>query len=423
MIDPIAEYGFPLAVILYFVRLLALLPLPLVVCHTLGLLLFDIYEEPELRYSPMLSPSICIRVVTRGNYPLLVCENVKRNMATCDKLGLLNFSLQVVTDKAIDFEKIKDGRVQQIIVPNSYRTSTGALFKSRALHYATENYPLNDKDWIVHIDEETVLTENCLRGILNFVNDGKYSVGQGLILYGSENVVNWITTLGDSIRVGIDLGLLRFCLKVLHAPIFLFKGSYVVIKADCERDVTFDHGIKGSIAEDMYFAMVAMTKGYKFGWIEGEMWEKSPFTLYDFIQQRKRWLQGVFLIVHDGKLSLIRRIILGIPLYAWITVPITTSNVLLTPLCPLVLHPIIKFLVGYIGAVTTYLYLIGAVRSFHLARLNYFRFALKVLGAAATIPVVVVSEVVAVIWGVFSSKHKFYVVQKQINSPVPTQHL
>ena len=43
----------------------------------------------------------------------------------------------------------------------------------------------------------------------------------------------------------------------------------------------------------------------------GEMWEKSPFTLMDFIKQRKRWLQGILLVVHDGRLPIRVRIGLG----------------------------------------------------------------------------------------------------------------
>jgi egghead protein (zeste-white 4 protein) len=41
------------------------------------------------------------------------------------------------------------------------------------------------------------------------------------------------------------------------------------------------------------------------------MWEKSPFTLSDFIKQRKRWLQGILLVVHDSRLPLRVRFCLG----------------------------------------------------------------------------------------------------------------
>ena len=47
------------------------------------------------------------------------------------------------------------------------------------------------------------------------------------------------------------------------------------------------------------------------GYFSGEMWEKSPFTLSDFIKQRKRWLQGILLVVHDRHLPIRVRIGLG----------------------------------------------------------------------------------------------------------------
>ena len=41
------------------------------------------------------------------------------------------------------------------------------------------------------------------------------------------------------------------------------------------------------------------------------MWEKSPFNLADFVKQRKRWLQGILLVVHDRRLPVRVRIGLG----------------------------------------------------------------------------------------------------------------
>jgi egghead protein (zeste-white 4 protein) len=312
--NPTEYYGLFLTIIIYFIRLLSLLPLPLVICHTCGLILYNIFpDRPELQNSPLLGPKILIRVVTRGDYPDLVRTNVRRNLETCAKVGLNNFQIEIVTDKPISIIGLSASMIREVVVPNDYRTKTGALYKSRALQYALEpdvNQLLPD-DYIVHLDEETLLTENSVRGILNFVNSNEYDIGQGLITYANETIVNHITTLADSMRVGVDLGCLRFCLKQFHRPPFLFKGSFVVCRAGCEFDVTFDNGHAGSIAEDTYFAMLAMSKNKKFGWIEGEMWEKSPFTLSDFIKQRKRWLQGILLVVHDRRLPVRVRIGLG----------------------------------------------------------------------------------------------------------------
>ena len=270
--NPIEYYGLFSTIVIYFIRLLSLLPLPLVICHTCGLVLYNIFpERPELRNSPLLGPKIHIRVVTRGDYADLVRTNVRRNLETCAKVGLTNFQLEIVTDKPISLAGLPLNIVRELVVPSDYRTKTGALYKSRALQYALEPdvNQLSSDDYIVHLDEETLLTENSVRGILNFVNSNEYDIGQGLITYANKTIVNHITTLADSMRVGVDLGCLRFCLKYLHRPPFLFKGSFVVCRAACEFEVTFDNGRAGSIAEDTYFAMSAMAKNKKFGWIEG----------------------------------------------------------------------------------------------------------------------------------------------------------
>ena len=76
----------------------------------------------------------------------------------------------------------------------------------------------------------------------------------------------------------------------------MFKGSFIVCKHSVERQVSFDHGIDGSITEDAYFAVKAANEGFTFDWIEGEMQEKSPFNIMDFLRQRKRWHQGNLLV-------------------------------------------------------------------------------------------------------------------------------
>ena len=165
-------------------------------------------------------------------------------------------------------------------------------------------------------------TENSVRGILNFVLDGKHQFGQGLITYANEDVVNWITTLADSFRVADDMGKLRLQFTMFHKPFFSMKGSYVVTQMGAERQVSFNNGLDGSVAEDCFFAMKAFTQGYTFNFVDGEMWEKSPFTLWDFVQQRKRWLQGILLVVHSKAIPLNKKLLLGISCYSWVTLPL-----------------------------------------------------------------------------------------------------
>jgi egghead protein (zeste-white 4 protein) len=247
---------------------------------------------PTLEAVKAKIPFLFFRVVTRGLYPDLVKTNVERNIKTCYKVGLDNFKFEVVTDNALNLPKY--ALVRELVVPNDYQTLKNSLFKARALQYCNEpavNILSND-DWVVHLDEETLLTESSTIGLANFASQGHGDIGQGVISYANEEIVNWWTTLADCVRVSVDLGMMRFSFRKLGCPLMGFKGSYIIVKESVEKDIGFDFGPKGSVAEDVMFALVAWGKGYKFNFVEGEMWEKSPFTLGDYIKQRKRWFVG-----------------------------------------------------------------------------------------------------------------------------------
>lgn len=418
-IDPLVQYGILGACVLYALRFVTFLSLPQVVFNVIGLTMYNCFpEKVTLKGSPLLAPFICIRVVTRGDFPDLVKNNVNRNMNKCIDTGLENFLIEVVSDKPIGLEPHR--RIRELVVPTNYQTSTGALFKARALQYCLEEKVniLSDNDWIVHLDEETLLTENSIRGILNFVMDGKHHIGQGLITYANEEVVNWFTTLADSFRVADDMGKLRFQFYMFHKPLFSFKGSFVVTQAAAERAVSFDNGRDGSIAEDCYFAMKAYSMGYSFNFIEGDMWEKSPFTLMDFIQQRKRWLQGILLVVHSKAIPIRYKLFLGCSCYSWVTLPLQLSNILLAAWFPIPCPIIMDFLVVFIGGVNIYMFIFGVLKSFNLYRFGFLRFCLCIIGAVAVMPFNLIIENIAVIWGYFGNKHKFYVVNKNLGIPV-----
>ena len=62
----------------------------------------------------------------------------------------------MVTDEPIglvEHDAAAFGRVEEIVVPCSYQTKSGAKFKSRALQYCLEDEVnrLSDDDWIVHL--------------------------------------------------------------------------------------------------------------------------------------------------------------------------------------------------------------------------------------------------------------------------------
>lgn len=418
-VNPVEDYGLVLTIILYTIRFMSLLPLPLCVFEFLGLVFYNAFpEKPQLKNSPLLAPFFCVRVVTKGDYPDLVKGNLTRNINTCLDVGADNFLFEVVTDKALNLPK--NARVRELVVPSTYTTKTGAKFKARALQYCLEDEVniLNEDDWIVHLDEETLLTDNSVRGIINFITDGKHDFGQGLITYANENVVNWLTTLSDMYRISSDMGKLRFQFRVFHKPLFSWKGSYVVTRAGAERKVTYDHGNDGSVAEDSFFALVAYRDGYSFDFIEGEMWEKSPFSIWDFLQQRKRWMQGIFLVVHSPEIPWRNKFCLAFALYVWMSMPLATSNLLLSYYFPIPNHQLFDILCCAVGGMSLYMYAFGVVKSFSVYRIGVCKFFLYCAGACCTVPFNVLIENIAVIWGFFGNKYKFYVVKKDLKPPV-----
>lgn len=426
------EYERILIYIITGIQLLVILAIPQILCNFIGLTIFNPFPgdikikdtsggDASKDTSPIETPTkdmiphMCFRVVTRGLYPDLVNSNVQKNFLTCIEAGLTNFSFEVVTDKEI-FLNTTDIRIRELVVPKSYRSKTGAMFKARALQYALDDghSPVAEGNYIVHLDEETMITRNVVNGIINFIIDGNHAFGQGLITYNNLEIVNIYTTLADSYRVADDMGKLRFQLAALHRPIFGWKGSFVVTKYEAEKDVSFDHGPDGSIAEDCYFSMVAFKKGYTFDFIQGEMHERSPFTILDFIRQRKRWIQGIWLVVHSSDIPIRIKFFLAMSHYAWLTLPITSISYIVAMTLGLPTLPWLTPVGSFCFAVTLYMYIFGLIKSFDLKNRPIYMLFVYLVGQVITLPLNIINENIAVIWGLATPKHTFYIVQKDV---------
>lgn len=413
-VDPLERYGLWITICLYFVRFSIFLTLPLSIFNFLGLVLYNIYPEaPEFNGTCVNGPFLCFRVVTKGNCPDLVKRNVERNINICNGLGLSNFIFEIVTDRFIGLPRSPS--VREIVVPFNYRTAKKTLFKARALQYCLEDSvnDLKNEDWIVHLDEETILTRGSVIGILNFIAKGTSSFGQGVITYANEEIVCWITTIFDLSRVGNDYGIIRFCLKYFRKPLFSWKGSYVVSNAGAERNVSFDFGIHGSIAEDCFFGLMAWNKGYSFDFIEGEMWERSPFSLTDYVKQRRRWVQGITLTFFSKDIPFKQKVGISFSLLSWITMPLTASNSVLTFLYPLPMPIVFHFLCAFMGGVMMFLFIIGALKSFNYKRTGICKFLLICLASVLLLPCFVLTETCAVVYAFFTfSTIEFHTIKK-----------
>ena len=169
--------------------------------------------------------------------------------------------------------------------------------------------------------------------------------------------------------------------------------------------------------------MKAMTKGYSFDWIEGEMYEKSPFTLVDFIQQRKRWLQGVILVVHSRLIPLKAKIFLTLSTYSCCLTPLSTLHLFLAFLYPTQCPIIIDLLCAFQGGVTMYMCVFGTLKSFSLFRFGILKTILALIVTFLTIPFKIALENSATVLGLFTNKHRFYVVKKTTDKNKETIHI
>lgn len=128
-LDPFVKYGTIWTCMLYFFRLSILLVFPQVIFNFLGLTLYNAFtNKVDLKGSPQNAPFICFRVVTRGDYPELVDRNIKRNLKTCLDVGLEHFTFEIATDQTLNLP-LNQNKVREILIPKSYQTKTGALFK------------------------------------------------------------------------------------------------------------------------------------------------------------------------------------------------------------------------------------------------------------------------------------------------------
>ncbi len=408
--------------------------LPYAILNYYSLLRFPAFAAGAAPTAPTTLPvRLFFRYVTRGENPNLVRDNLRQARELLRAtLGRDHWRIEVVTDKALGLSKEPD--VHEIVVPGGYVLPRGTRYKARALHYALSVSEAAADDWIIHLDEETRFDPDTLRSIAAFVlrehervsaaGEGPRSglarsghgparprIGQGIILYGQGPLVNWLTTLADSLRVGDDYG--RFRLQFEHgvAP-FGMHGSFIVCRNDIELEIGFDHGFEGSITEDAYFALMAQQAGVRFGFIHAFMYEKSPFTLGDFIRQRRRWFGGLWLCALTPRLPWRERAALASFMVlwsiSWFCILMVFVNIVYPTGTPLWL--------GLTGGLSfsyyVLLYLVGYVRSFDWRGAG-LAFAARLVLQVLLIPFFAALEGIGVIYGLVNPPKDFYIVQKE----------
>jgi egghead protein (zeste-white 4 protein) len=304
-------------------------------------------------FSPINPKRMIFQITTIGNMAI-VQESVNNINRICKEVGYSNYKIEVISEVNETF----NGAVT-ITVPQNYVTANNAKYKARALQYAVEQREKNSENtadiWIYHLDDESMITKQCLLSILDHADNNREPIAEGLITYPNKiSVGNKLVKYLDAVRP-------TFCyscyamLKSHGKPDWL-HGSNLLVRADIEKSVSWD--FPDTCAEDSLFGYVAHKKyGAIFGWHGGVLEEQSPFTFQDFIKQRQRWIKGTF--ENLGRVGFLERVKTSYRMVSWFLgavsffalIPsiITQQNYpeYLTPL--FVLNTIILFAVYQIG--------------------------------------------------------------------------
>ncbi len=408
-------------------KLFWLVPLPYALLNFYSFVRYPVIAPVTIHPPQMqniFNGRIHFRYITRGLNPTLVADNVQiAGQLLQHALPQDSWRVEVVTDNPLHLDPCA-GLVDEIVVPDEYATEQGTLFKARSLQYALSHSQARPEDWLVHLDEETQFDRETVWSIYEFVvaeseavaaGQRKYpKIGQGVILYGAKVIVNWLTTLADSIRVGDDYG--RFRLQYKHGKAYFgIHGSYIVVNNGVEQMVGLDHGPKASITEDAFFALIAQSQGVEFGFIEGYMYEKSPFSLKDFIKQRHRWFGGLWYCVLDGRIPWQERIVMGAFMLMWSVSWLCIAMVYVNLFFPTGTPVWLAMAGGVSFAYYVCLYLVGYVKTFNREDGNG-RFLFGLLFQILLIPVFSIMEASAVLYGLISPPKGFYIVQKEVLS-------
>lgn len=123
------------------------------------------------------------------------------------------------------------------------------FFQARNLQYAvshpTPNYTTLVKEYpdvfILHLDEETLVTYEAMLNCMKFCHDGKFRFGHGMITYGWNKVTSPLATFCDNWRCACDAGVVYATCRLFHrCP--LIKGGFFIMRNDLEELIGWDFG-------------------------------------------------------------------------------------------------------------------------------------------------------------------------------------
>ena len=253
-------------------------------------------------------PYLKFQVTTKGGALPVVERSLRVLESVVDNNPWLRdrVSAEVITERENEVAHLRqafDGSVLEltaVLLPPDYSTPNGTRLKARALHYLVEQRLAGfnakpGKTFIVHLDEETVVTEPHVMVLLEYLSNDPKPLSQGPILYPLEWAQTpWICRAIESTR---PFGCAECARVMQHPPPPHLHGSNLVVEEGVENHVGWDFGtLDGQpfVAEDLLFGLraYALLGEETFGWHGATMLEQPPLSLFWAIQQRLRWVLG-----------------------------------------------------------------------------------------------------------------------------------
>ena len=259
------------------------------------LILGQLYYKFRFRRAPGKFKLLIFQITTTGREQ----DRVNEIIASVRSYGLpMQHEIWVITEPGPENSYPEADRV--LIVPGEFTPRSER--KGRALDYsrhirAVEGF---DQPWVkvLYNDDDVLPT----KGYVLTAFDADYDICEGITAprteYGNWPPSHVIASHADDVRTRTCLIYCSVFQGILHSPLYV-HGEGLTVTGETERVVTWN---RPGIAEDLTFGQVAAKIGLRWGWFHEHVEITSPWTLREFLVQRRRWLWGNIdaITSHDG---------------------------------------------------------------------------------------------------------------------------
>ncbi len=281
----------------------------------------EIYEQKTFNYNPKSTKKIVFQFCSR-DAPLVVYQAIKRVHHACKAVGYTKYQVDLVTDIEIPNMVMKKVNAKNVVVPPDYQTNPPVKYKARALQYAIDQRKkhrhANAKRWIFLLDEESMVTEQTIRALLQYIsNKDAKPIAEGGIIYPNNFFdQNIFCSIAETLRTYVCYD----CVTQMSSgqmPSHI-HGSNLLVRADIEAKIGWAHK-KVELSEDQRFGWEATRKlgPDLFGWHGGTIEEQPANNIKDFIKQRQRWFIGNIHNLRYAKVPIKKKLILSLRWLAW----------------------------------------------------------------------------------------------------------